>query len=63
LKASLKKNTEKTQKLYYSGSFFLSQDKCNGKGKGKGKAILVQAWTGPEGFRSVRLPDFRTIDT
>ena len=33
------------------------------KGKGKGKAIQLQAWTGPEGSRSVRLPDFKTIGT
>jgi len=33
------------------------------KGKGKGKAIPLQAWTGPEGSRRVRLPDFKTIGT
>ena len=32
------------------------------KGKGKGKTIPLQAWTGPEGSRSWRLPDFKTID-
>ena len=31
------------------------------KGKGKGKAIPLQAWTGPEGSRRLRLPDFMTI--
>ena len=31
--------------------------------KGKGKAIPLQAWTGPEGSRRVRLPDFKTIGT
>jgi hypothetical protein len=31
--------------------------------KGKGKAIQLQAWTGPEGSRSLRLPDFKTIGT
>jgi hypothetical protein len=30
-------------------------DKC--------KAIPLQAWTGPEGFRRLRLPDFKTIGT
>ena len=30
---------------------------------GKGKAIPLQAWTGPEGSRRVRLPDFKTIGT
>jgi len=31
------------------------------KGKGKGKAIPLQAWSEPEGSRSLRLPDFKTI--
>ena len=31
--------------------------------KVKGKAIPLQAWTGPEGSRSLRLPDFKTIGT
>jgi hypothetical protein len=30
---------------------------------GKGKAIPLQAWTGPEGSRSLRLPDFKAIGT
>ena len=29
----------------------------------KGKAIPSQAWTGPEGYRRLRLPDFKTIAT
>jgi len=30
----------------------------------KGKAIIpLQAWAGPEGSRSFRLPDFKTIST
>jgi hypothetical protein len=29
----------------------------------KGKAINVQAWTGPEGSRRLRLPGFTTIST
>jgi hypothetical protein len=28
---------------------------------GKGKALLLQAWTGLEGSRKLRLPDFETI--
>jgi hypothetical protein len=28
-----------------------------------GKAIPLQAWTGPEGSRKLRLPDFKTIGT
>jgi len=33
------------------------------KGKGKGKAVPLQAWTGPEGSRRLRLPNFKTIGT
>ena len=33
------------------------------RSKGKGKAIPLQAWTGPEGSRMLRLSDFKTIDT
>jgi hypothetical protein len=29
----------------------------------KGKAIPVLALTGPQGFRRLRLPDFKKIDT
>jgi hypothetical protein len=29
----------------------------------KGKAIPLQAWTVPEGWRRLRLPDFKTIGT
>ena len=28
--------------------------------KGKGKAVLLQAWTGPEGSRKLRFPDLVT---
>jgi hypothetical protein len=31
--------------------------------KKKGKAIPLQAWTGPEGSRRLRLPDFKAIGT
>ena len=31
--------------------------------KGKGKAIPLQAWTGPEGCRRLRLLDFQTVST
>jgi hypothetical protein len=30
-------------------------------GKGKVKATALQAWTGLEGSRRLRLPDFKTI--
>jgi len=29
----------------------------------KVKAIPLQAWTGPEGSRRLRLPDFKTVST
>jgi len=29
----------------------------------KGKAIPLQAWTGPEGSRRLRLPNFKTVGT
>ena len=27
---------------------------------GKGKAVLLQAWSGPDGSRKLRFPDFMT---
>jgi hypothetical protein len=35
----------------------------NIKHKHEGKAIPIQAWTGPEGSRKLRLPDFKTLGT
>jgi hypothetical protein len=29
-------------------------------GKGKGKAVPLQAWSGPEGSRTLRFPDMTT---
>jgi hypothetical protein len=31
--------------------------------RGKSKAITIQAWTGPEGSRRLRLPDLKTFST
>jgi len=31
--------------------------------QGKRKAIPLEAWTDPEGFRRLRLPEFKTIGT
>ena len=31
-----------------------------GKGKGKGKVVPLQAWSGPEGSRKLRFPDYMT---
>jgi hypothetical protein len=37
---------------------------CNAMtGKGKGRAIPVQAWTGLEVSRTLRLQDFMTVGT
>ena len=32
------------------------------KGKGKGEAVPLQAWSGPEGSRKLRFPDYVTMD-
>jgi len=43
---------------------FLKTERCEGLAlyvKGKGKAVLLQAWRGPEGSRKLRLPDFMTM--
>ena len=32
-------------------------------GKNKSKAVPAQVWTGPEGSRKVKLPDFKTVGT
>jgi hypothetical protein len=37
--------------------------KAQGASKGKGKAFPLQAWTGPEDSRRLRLPDFKTVGT
>jgi len=36
---------------------------CSAQHKNCKKAIPLQAWTGPEGSRRLRLPDFKTIGT
>jgi hypothetical protein len=38
---------------------FTTRDKV----KGKSKAIPLHIWTGPDGSRRARLPDFKTIGT
>jgi hypothetical protein len=32
----------------------------NNNNKGKGKAVPLQGWSGPEGSRDLRFPDFMT---
>jgi hypothetical protein len=38
----------------------IQASKGKGKGKGKGKAVPLQAWSGPEGSRKLRFPDYMT---
>ena len=45
-----------------SNTYSLDVQKLDG-GEGKVKAIPLQAWTGPEGFRRLRFPDFKTVGT
>ena len=52
-----------TNKLYSKGKVVCCCSCHEDKGKGKGKAIPVQASTGPEGSRKLRLPNFKTIGT
>jgi hypothetical protein len=42
-------------------SFLESAYLGNGVKKGKGKAVTLQAWSGPEGSRKLRFPDFMTL--
>jgi len=47
--------------MWHMGSGWYTSDLHLDKGKKKVKALPLQAWTGPEGCRRLRLPDFRTI--
>ena len=47
--------------LHSFGSIiFGRQYKVSYKGKCKGKAVPLQAWSGPQGSRKLRFPDFMT---
>jgi len=48
-----------TGHLYPSGTHSV-RGRVSDKDKGKGKVVPLQAWTGPEGSRKLRLPDFVT---
>jgi hypothetical protein len=37
-----------------------SKGKGKGQGQGQGKAVPLQAWSGPEGSRKLRFPDYMT---
>jgi len=45
---------------YIDAVFAFAYPQTIRRGKGKGKAVPLQAWTGPEGSRKLRLPDFVT---
>ena len=45
----------------YNVAFIAGGGECSKKKKGK--SVPLQAWTGPEGSRRLRLPDFKTIGT
>jgi hypothetical protein len=47
-------------KKIFTNKYFSPYMQCSKKVNGK--AIPIQAWTGPEGSRRLRLPDFKTID-
>ena len=49
-----KKTVEKMKYIALAESYLSERFK-------NGKAIPLQAWTGPEGSRRLRLPDFKTI--
>jgi hypothetical protein len=47
----------------YKPSLYITQPTYYLSVKGKDKAIPLQALTGPEGSRRLRLPDFKTVGT
>jgi len=52
--------------LQWESAWFISQQRVGDGGEmflQKGKAIPLQAWTGLEGSRRLRLPDINTIST
>jgi len=56
-------STRQWRKVYYT-QFKLSTTHINSivaTEKGKGKAVPLQAWTGPEGSRDLRFPEFMTM--
>ena len=50
----------KNDKSYYTLQLTLHLLSRNKNYKGKGKSVLLQAWSGPEGSRKLRFPDFMT---
>jgi hypothetical protein len=50
---------EKTDDAEYTHTF-IPASKGKGKGQGQGKAVPLQVWSGPEGSRKLRFPDYMT---
>jgi hypothetical protein len=46
--------------LYVTNQFVVSERNSEGKGRGKGKAVPLEAWSGPEGSRKLKFPDYMT---
>ena len=75
LYSSVNTTTKRNNNYVYSNMFRLKGEHCllptrlftpmhvERKVKSKGTAIPLQAWTGPEGSRRLRFPDFKTIGT
>jgi len=60
---ALKKGIKSIFAVFYSAAAFQKTTFCFScvcKGKGKGKQFPLQAWSGPEGSRKLRFPDFLT---
>jgi hypothetical protein len=57
--ADIKGKFQKVSFAHYKIKHAIKNDKC----KGKGKAIPLQALTGPEGSRRLKLPYFKAIGT
>jgi hypothetical protein len=55
--------TVKIRVCFFASEFIRAANPTVHLGKIKGKTVSVQAWTGPEGYRSLGLPDFKTIGT
>jgi hypothetical protein len=64
-KSLISKRDDTTSFVHVQGCHLSPNKHCTqlSLGKGKGKAIPLLAWTGPEGSRRLRLPDFKTIGT
>jgi hypothetical protein len=56
------KGVNVTPEYFFKSSTIWIKDNLERK-KVKGKAVPLQAWTGPEGSRRLRLPDFKTLGT